>query len=122
MANWKVLTGTEDTAQAIADGYTLDFAWRVVYDDRTVEVPVSRYLDTIAVEKHFRAAYKDISDREEVIGWLIWRRLSRHEDANERPQGTFEEWLETVVKPELVTRIDLDEEPVPKVLSQEVGK
>lgn len=114
MADLKTVEG-DALKQAIKDGYTPIYSWMVEYDDRQVEIPSSRYADVIAAERHFKAAYKDISERDEVISWLFWKRLARHEDANERPVGTYDEWLGTVVQPIAVCQIDLEEDAVPLV-------
>lgn len=113
MANWKTLTGVEDTAEAIEAGYTVDIIMSVDYDDRTVEIPPARFMDTVAAEKHFGDAFKNIADRQEVMAWGYWRRLGRHQDANEHPPD-FDVWLETVAQLREVVRIDLDEDVVPK--------
>ena len=112
MADLRQVSG-EALTKAIEDGYTPISTWSIVYDDRTVVVPESRYLDVVKAERHFKAAYDKIQDREEVISWLIWMRLKRHDNPAERPSGTFDEWLATVVRPELKVEIDLGETPVP---------
>ena len=113
MADLKQVSGKALT-QAVEDGYTVIYTWIIVYEDgREVVVPDSRYIDVVEAERHFRQAYDKISDREETISWLIWRRLKRHDNPNEHPKGEFNDWLNTVARPVLKAEIDLEEEPVP---------
>ena len=112
----------ETLSQAIQDGYTPIFTWIVEYDDgRQVEVPSSRYLDVVQAERHFKAAYDTIKDREEVMSWLLWKRLSRHQDANEHPPDNFEEWLASVSRPQMIVEIDREEDAVPLASNPEGG-
>ena len=113
MADLKQVSGNALT-QAVEDGYTVISTWIVEYEDgHSVVVPDGRYIDVVEAERHFRQAYKDISEREEVISWLIWRRLKRHDNSTERPKGDFNDWLNRVARPVLKCEIDLEEEPVP---------
>ena len=112
MADLKAVSG-EALEQAVKDGYTPILTWVVVYPDREVIVPEQRYLDTIEAERHFKAAYDNIRNREEVTSWLLWLRLKRHQDPAEHPPEKFDEWLASVVRPELKAEIDLGETPVP---------
>ena len=113
MGDLKQVSG-KSLNKAIEDGYTPIYTWLIEYEDgREVAVPESRYIDVVEAERHFRQAYDKISDREEVISWLIWRRLKRHQDTAEHPQGEFNDWLNQVKRPVLKVEIDLEEEPVP---------
>ena len=117
MADLKEVSGKALT-QAVEDGYTVIYTWIIVYEDgREVIVPPSRYIDVVEAERHFRAAYDKISDREETISWLIWRRLKRHPNPDEHPRGEFNDWLNTVARPVLKAEIDLEEQPVPLALA-----
>lgn len=109
MANLKDIA-VADLAEWRNQGYTILAHQVVDYDDREgVVVPDSRYLDIIECERKFNQPYTHIAEREEVVSYLVWKRLSRHEDNNERPQGTFDEWLKTVVRADTKFRVDLDE-------------
>ena len=111
MANIRAVEG-EERERLLREGYTPTFVWFIEYEDgRLVEVPPARYKDSILAERRFKTAYDQISDREEVISWMMWTRLHRHDDKNEHPVGSYDDWLDQVARPVLECRVDLDQDP-----------
>ena len=74
----------------------------LTYLDRpgeVVEVPATIPADIVAAEEVLGGGEKpfvQLSFQAKTQGWLAWRALGRHQDAEEQPQATFELWLETV--------------------------
>ena len=119
-----ILELTLDNVKEYVDkGYTLHSTWTVEYADRVVEVPEGRYKDVIDVERALGKPYDKMKETEECASWLVWHRLKRHQDENERPTTTFEVWLDTIESPNLKVTVDLDENiPLAKKRRKTAGR
>ena len=97
----------------LQEGYTPTFVWFIEYEDgRLVEVPPARYKDSAFwLSAGSRRRMAKFRIKEEVISWMMWTRLHRHDDKNEHPVGSYDDWLDQVARPVLECRVDLDQDP-----------
>ena len=94
------------------------FKFFVEYDDRVVEAPPRRPIDTVETERKFGKGFTDLFARTEVNLYVTWLSLHRHEDANEHPPD-FDKWLPTVARFWMEGKNLPDADEAPKVVGNE---
>ena len=78
----------------------------VVYQDGTqVEVPAKKLTDMLAAEERFGRPLSEIKGFSSTSTYVAYLALQRHEDEDCRPEGKYEEWVETIADYELAIAI-----------------